>query len=152
MACNVLNGVPCWNLRQNFRLELHNSRVCGAVMMLKCIGVYYSRAFLSWWLSFSFKALYSILACPPLKHVWRRGKNSNTFNNNPSTSCQSNTACIQYVFVMMSAKCSNDLMNTSITGKQDNMKEKYSPHRGLSNFNYLSGECILHAYQNIFDL
>lgn len=46
------------------------------------------------------------------------------------------------ILVMMFAKCSIDLMNTAISGKENSMKGKYNPHHGVSNFNYLSGECI----------
>lgn len=46
------------------------------------------------------------------------------------------------ILVMMFAKCSIDLMNIAISGKENNMKGKYNPHHGVSIFNYLSGECI----------
>lgn len=55
--------------------------------------------------------------------------------------------------VMMFAKCSNDLMNTSNTGKQRNMKEKYTVLTMASQILIISQENVfLHAYQNIFDL
>lgn len=47
------------------------------------------------------------------------------------------------IIVTMSAKCSDNLMQAPVTGNRVTWKRGTIPHDGLSNFNYLSGECIL---------
>lgn len=73
---------------------------------------------------------------------FKMGGGGAAFNIKPFYFCRTLIHIHVALLVMLFAECSTDLMNTSISGKQENMKEKHSPHCTVSNFNYLSGECV----------
>lgn len=73
--------------------------------------------------------------------ISNRGEET-SFNIKPLYFCSTLIHIHVTVLVMLFAECSTDLMNTSVSGKQGNMKEQHSPRHTVSNFNYLSGERV----------